>query len=159
LALIQEIGYCNGIENYSRHFSGKAPGEPPDTLLSYFPHKADGSADFLTIIDESHVTVPQLNGMYAGDKSRKDTLVEHGFRLPSARDNRPLKFDEFETGLGKLFIPQLRLENMKKKIANKQSSRLFGRQVLSIRNLLFGQLLKREVIKARFLILLMKPKS
>jgi excinuclease ABC subunit B len=81
--MIQEIGYCNGIENYSRHFSGKAPGEPPDTLLSYFPHKADGSADFLTIIDESHVTVPQLNGMYAGDKSRKDTLIEHGFRLPS----------------------------------------------------------------------------
>jgi excinuclease ABC subunit B len=100
LALIQEIGYCNGIENYSRHFSGKPAGEAPDTLLSYFPHKADGSADFLTIIDESHVTVPQLNGMYAGDKSRKDTLIEHGFRLPSARDNRPLKFDEFETRVG-----------------------------------------------------------
>ncbi len=100
LALIQEIGYCNGIENYSRHFSGKAPGEPPDTLLSYFPHKKDGSADFLTIIDESHVTVPQLNAMYAGDKSRKDTLVEHGFRLPSARDNRPLKFPEFEQRVG-----------------------------------------------------------
>ncbi len=100
LALIQEIGYCNGIENYSRHFSGKAPGEPPDTLLSYFPHKADGSADFLTIIDESHVTVPQLGGMYAGDKSRKDTLIEHGFRLPSARDNRPLKFAEIEARLG-----------------------------------------------------------
>jgi excinuclease ABC subunit B len=100
LAMIQEIGYCNGIENYSRHFSGKAAGEPPDTLLSYFPHKADGTADFLTIIDESHVTVPQLNGMYAGDKSRKDTLVEHGFRLPSARDNRPLKFPEFEARVG-----------------------------------------------------------
>ncbi len=100
LALIQEIGYCNGIENYSRHFSGKAPGEPPDTLLSYFPHNADGSADFLTIIDESHVTVPQLGGMYAGDKSRKDTLIEHGFRLPSARDNRPLKFAEIEARLG-----------------------------------------------------------
>ncbi|MCC2630272.1 MAG: UvrB, excinuclease subunit excinuclease subunit [Candidatus Paceibacter sp.] len=100
LALIQEIGYCNGIENYSRHFSGHAPGQPPDTLLSYFPHKADGSADFLTIIDESHVTVPQLNAMYAGDKSRKDTLIEHGFRLPSARDNRPLKFPEFEERVG-----------------------------------------------------------
>jgi excinuclease ABC subunit B len=100
LAMIQEIGYCNGIENYSRHFSGKAPGEPPDSLLSYFPHKADGTADFLTIIDESHVTVPQLNGMYAGDKSRKDTLIEHGFRLPSARDNRPLKFPEFEARVG-----------------------------------------------------------
>lgn len=100
LALIQEIGYCNGIENYSRHFSGKAAGEPPDTLLSYFPHNKDGSADFLTIIDESHVTVPQLNAMYAGDKSRKDTLVEHGFRLPSARDNRPLQFAEFEARVG-----------------------------------------------------------
>lgn len=100
LALIREIGYCNGIENYSRHFSGKAPGEAPDTLLSYFPRKVDGKADFLTIIDESHVTIPQIAGMYAGDKSRKDTLVEHGFRLPSARDNRPLKFEEFEARVG-----------------------------------------------------------
>jgi excinuclease ABC subunit B len=100
LALIQEIGYCNGIENYSRHFSGMAPGQPPDTLISYFPKTKDGKPDFLTIIDESHVTVPQLNGMYAGDKSRKDTLIEHGFRLPSARDNRPLKFPEFEARIG-----------------------------------------------------------
>lgn len=100
LALIQEIGYCNGIENYSRHFSGKAPGEASDTLLSYFPRKKDGSADFLTIIDESHVTIPQIGGMYAGDKSRKDTLIEHGFRLPSARDNRPLRFEEFEQRVG-----------------------------------------------------------
>jgi excinuclease ABC subunit B len=100
LAMIQEIGYCNGIENYSRHFSGKAPGEPPDTLLSYFPHTKDGSPNFLTIIDESHVTVPQLNGMYAGDASRKKSLVDHGFRLPSSKDNRPLKFPEFETRVG-----------------------------------------------------------
>lgn len=100
LALIREMGYCNGIENYSRHFSGKAPGEPPDTLLSYFPHKPDGSPDFLTVIDESHVTVPQLGGMYAGDASRKKTLIDHGFRLPSARDNRPLKFDEFQMSVG-----------------------------------------------------------
>ncbi|MBX4198108.1 excinuclease ABC subunit UvrB [Candidatus Parcubacteria bacterium] len=100
LAMIQEIGYCNGIENYSRHFSGKAPGEPPDTLLSYFPRNSKGEAEFLTIIDESHVTVPQVGGMYAGDKSRKDTLIEHGFRLPSASDNRPLKFDEFEKRIG-----------------------------------------------------------
>jgi excinuclease ABC subunit B len=100
LSMIREIGYTNGIENYSRHFSGKMPGEPPDTLLSYFPHKADGRADFLTIIDESHVTVPQLNGMYAGDASRKETLVEHGFRLPSAKDNRPLKFPEFLEKVG-----------------------------------------------------------
>ena len=104
LAMIREVGYCNGIENYSRHFSGKLPGEPPDTLLSYFPHNDDGSADFLTVIDESHVTIPQLHGMYAGDKSRKDTLVEHGFRLPSARDNRPLKFNEFEKRVGQVLF-------------------------------------------------------
>jgi excinuclease ABC subunit B len=76
--------------------------KPPDTLLSYFPHKADGSADFLTIIDESHVTVPQLNGMFAGDQSRKETLVDFGFRLPSAKDNRPLKFNEFEERVGQV---------------------------------------------------------
>lgn len=97
LALIKEVGYCNGIENYSRHFSGKNAGEAPDTLLEYFPKKADGSPDFLTIIDESHVTIPQIRGMYAGDESRKSTLVGYGFRLPSAKDNRPLKFNEFET--------------------------------------------------------------
>jgi excinuclease ABC subunit B len=102
LALIREVGYCNGIENYSRHFSGKAPGEAPDTLLSYFPHNTDGSSDFLTVIDESHVTVPQLNGMYAGDASRKKSLVEHGFRLPSACDNRPLKFPEFDERMGQV---------------------------------------------------------
>ena len=101
LALIREVGYCNGIENYSRHFDRRQPGEAPYTLLSYFPHKEDGTPDFLTIIDESHVTIPQLNGMYAGDRSRKDTLVEHGFRLPSAVDNRPLKFAEIEERLGK----------------------------------------------------------
>ena len=92
LAMIREVGYTNGIENYSRHFSGKSPGEAPFTLLDYFPKKSDGSADFLTIIDESHVTVPQIGGMYAGDKSRKDVLLEHGFRLPSALDNPPLRF-------------------------------------------------------------------
>ncbi|MAZ56426.1 excinuclease ABC subunit B [bacterium] len=100
LALMREIGYCNGIENYSRHFDRRQAGEPPYTLLSYFPHLVDGTPDFLTIIDESHVTIPQLGGMYAGDKSRKDTLVEHGFRLPSAIDNRPLQFKEIERELG-----------------------------------------------------------
>lgn len=94
LALLREVGYCNGIENYSRHFSGKKPGEPADTLLSYFPK------GFLTIIDESHVTVPQLNGMYAGDASRKKNLIDFGFRLPSAADNRPLRFAEFEERTG-----------------------------------------------------------
>ncbi|OGZ06718.1 MAG: excinuclease ABC subunit B [Candidatus Lloydbacteria bacterium RIFCSPHIGHO2_02_FULL_50_11] len=100
IAMIEEVGYCSGIENYSRHFSGKTPGEPPETLLSYFPHNANGTPDFLTIIDESHVTVPQLRGMYAGDQSRKKTLVEHGFRLPSACDNRPLTFTEWEKRIG-----------------------------------------------------------
>jgi excinuclease ABC subunit B len=88
LEMIQEVGYCNGIENYSMHIDGRSPGEPPFTLIDYFPD------DFLLVIDESHVAVPQLHGQYEGDRSRKDILVEHGFRLPSARDNRPLRFDE-----------------------------------------------------------------
>jgi excinuclease ABC subunit B len=134
LAMIKEVGYCNGIENYSRHLSGKKEGEPPETLLSYFPHMAVGNSsfsgslsgvatptlplgssacetprkrklptaipNFLTIIDESHVTLPQLQGMYAGDASRKNTLVEYGFRLPSAKDNRPLKYEEFKERIG-----------------------------------------------------------
>ncbi|MBY0310012.1 excinuclease ABC subunit UvrB [Patescibacteria group bacterium] len=100
LALIREVGFCNGIENYSRHFDRRKPGEAPYTLLSYFPHTKEGKPDFLTIIDESHVTLPQIGGMYAGDRSRKDTLVEHGFRLPSAVDNRPLNFSEFEARVG-----------------------------------------------------------
>ena len=94
--MLRELGYCPGIENYSRHLTGRAPGEPPFTLLDYFPD------DFLTIIDESHVTVPQIGGMYAGDRSRKTTLVEHGFRLPSALDNRPLSFGEFEARVGQV---------------------------------------------------------
>ena len=102
LAMIREVGYCNGIENYSRHLSGKKEGEAPETLLSYFPRNEDGEIDFLTIIDESHVTLPQLNGMYAGDASRKNTLVEFGFRLPSAKDNRPLKYPEFEERIGQV---------------------------------------------------------
>ncbi len=100
LAMIKEVGYCNGIENYSRHLSGKKAGDPPETLLSYFPHKPDGTADFLTIIDESHVTLPQIQAMYAGDQARKKNLVEFGFRLPSACDNRPLKAPEFEERTG-----------------------------------------------------------
>lgn len=100
LAMIREVGYCQGIENYSRHFDGRSAGEAPHTLLSYFPHHDDGTPAFLTVIDESHVTVPQVAGMYGGDKSRKETLIEHGFRLPSAKDNRPLTFDEFEARIG-----------------------------------------------------------
>ncbi len=89
LEMIREVGYCAGIENYSRHFSGKASGEPPDTLLDYFPD------DYLVFVDESHITVPQIHGMHGGDRSRKEALVDYGFRLPSAFDNRPLTFDEF----------------------------------------------------------------
>ncbi len=103
IAMIRDVGYCSGIENYSRHLSGRKAGEPPSTLLDYFPHSAgSGQADFLTVIDESHVTVPQLGGMYEGDASRKRTLIEHGFRLPSAIDNRPLRFPEFEERVGQI---------------------------------------------------------
>ena len=96
LEMLQEVGHCPGIENYSRPLSGKPPGATPDTLYDYFPK------DFITFVDESHVTVPQVRAMYAGDKSRKTTLVEHGFRLPSALDNRPLKFDEWEARTGQI---------------------------------------------------------
>jgi excinuclease ABC subunit B len=96
LEMIKSMGYCHGIENYSRHFTGRLPGEPPPTLLDYFPR------DYLMFIDESHQTVPQLHGMYHGDRSRKETLVEYGFRLPSALDNRPLTFPEFEHRMGQM---------------------------------------------------------
>ncbi len=96
MEMIREIGYCQGIENYSRHFDGRKPGEPPYTLLDYFPD------DFLCVIDESHQTIPQLQAMYEGDRSRKENLVEYGFRLPSAFDNRPLKFEEFEERLNQV---------------------------------------------------------
>jgi excinuclease ABC subunit B len=94
LEMLKEIGYCHGIENYSRHLSGRAPGEPPPTLFDYFPD------DFLLVVDESHQTIPQVRGMYFGDRSRKQTLVDFGFRLPSALDNRPLSFDEFDARVG-----------------------------------------------------------
>jgi len=96
LEMIKSVGYCHGIENYSRHFSGRLPGEPPPTLLDYFPR------DFLIFIDESHVTVPQLHGMWHGDRSRKQNLIDYGFRLPSALDNRPLRFEEFESRTGQI---------------------------------------------------------
>ena len=99
LEMMREVGYCQGIENYSRHFSGLAPGEPPHCLLNYFPD------DYLIIVDESHVTLPQIRGMYRGDRARKQTLVDYGFRLPSALDNRPLQFEEFESYLqGAVFV-------------------------------------------------------
>jgi len=96
LEMIEELGYCTGIENYSRHLDGRAAGQPPYTLLDYFPE------DFITFIDESHITVPQIGGMYSGDRSRKQTLVDFGFRLPSALDNRPLNFEEFLTRVGRM---------------------------------------------------------
>jgi excinuclease ABC subunit B len=98
LEMIREVGFCSGIENYSSHFDGRPAGSPPYTLLDYFP------SDFITLIDESHVTVPQIGGMYEGDRSRKATLIEHGFRLPSAADNRPLRFDEFRTRVGQQLL-------------------------------------------------------
>ncbi|MCF6096988.1 excinuclease ABC subunit UvrB [Thermovorax subterraneus] len=98
IEMLRETGYCKGIENYSRHLTGRKPGEPPFTLLDYFPE------DYLIIIDESHVTIPQLRAMYAGDRSRKEALVEHGFRLPSAFDNRPLTFEEFEERINQVIF-------------------------------------------------------
>ena len=100
LEMLSAIGTCPGVENYSRHLSGRGPGERPGCLIDYFPRRADGTADFLLVIDESHVTVPQIGGMYQGDRSRKQVLVDFGFRLPSALDNRPLRFDEFEALTG-----------------------------------------------------------
>ena len=146
LAMIREIGYCNGIENYSRHLSGRAAGEPPSTLLDYFPHRRGPSrthlasreprrtetrndaeisplssasmADFLTIIDESHVTVPQIGGMFEGDASRKRTLVEYGFRLPSAIDNRPLTFKEFNERVGQVIYTSATPADYERKVSN-----------------------------------------
>ena len=96
--MMRETGFCSGIENYSRHLTGLAPGEPPCTLIDYFPE------DFLIIVDESHITLPQVRGMYAGDRSRKSTLVNYGFRLPSALDNRPLNFEEFESKINQMMF-------------------------------------------------------
>ena len=96
--MMRETGFCSGIENYSRHLAGLAPGQPPNTLMDYFPD------DFIIMIDESHKTVPQIGGMYHGDQSRKRTLVEYGFRLPSALDNRPLSFDEFESKIDQVMF-------------------------------------------------------
>src|SRR4030042_355756 len=92
LEMMVEAGYCSGVENYSRHLAGRPPGSSPSTLLDYFPK------DFLLIIDESHITLPQIRGMFRGDRSRKQTLVDYGFRLPSPMDNRPLNFEEFQEG-------------------------------------------------------------
>src|SRR5690606_25797330 len=112
LEMLQQIGFCSGIENYSRHLDGRGPGEPPHTLLDFFPD------DFVIVIDESHVTVPQIGAMYEGDASRKRTLVDHGFRLPSALDNRPLRFDEFKERIGQAIYLSATPKSYKINIAN-----------------------------------------
>lgn len=105
MEMLKSLGFCHGVENYSRHLSGKLIGEAPDTLLDYFPRDAEGKPDYLLVMDESHIGVPQVRGMYAGDRSRKETLVKYGWRLPSAMDNRPLQFSEFEKRIGQtLFV-------------------------------------------------------
>ena len=126
IEMLKTIGYCHGVENYSRHLAGKLAGEPPDTLLSYFPSTCrslgkGGEKDFLTIIDESHIAVPQLRGMYEGDKSRKKILVKYGWRLPSALDNRPLNFSEFKERIGQVIFTsatpgEFEIENSKQVI-------------------------------------------
>jgi excinuclease ABC subunit B len=122
LEMLKTVGYCHGIENYSRHLSGKMAGEPPETLISFFPKKdgqphsiGSGQADFLTIMDESHVGVPQVRGMYEGDHSRKEVLVQYGWRLPSALDNRPLKFSEFEQRIGQVIFTSATPGNWERK--------------------------------------------
>ena len=98
IEMLKETGFCSGIENYSRHLAGLRPGQAPYTLIDYFPD------DFIMMIDESHKTIPQIGGMYHGDQSRKQTLVDYGFRLPSAKDNRPLNFDEFESKINQVMF-------------------------------------------------------
>ncbi len=119
LEMIKEIGYVNGIENYSRYFDGRSPGQPPYTLLDYFNHAAK---DFLTIIDESHITIPQLRGMYNGDQSRKNVLIDYGFRLPSALDNRPLKFTEFRQRVNQITYVSATPDEYELSLANEENA-------------------------------------
>ena len=114
LEMMESMGFCSGIENYSRHLDGREPGEPPYTLIDYFPK------DFVTIIDESHVTVPQIRGMHEGDRSRKVTLTEHGFRLPSCLDNRPLRYDEFEQRIGQFIYVSATPGDYEKRVSQQQ---------------------------------------
>lgn len=143
IAMIREFGFCNGIENYSRHFDRRKPGEPPYSLLDYFPKTKDGRPDFLTVIDESHVTVPQIGAMYAGDRARKDTLVEHGFRLPSAVDNRPLMFDEFAKRIGQTIYTSATPGNHEK-----QHSGQMVEQVIRPTGLIDPEIIVRPVVES-----------
>jgi excinuclease ABC subunit B len=145
IAMIREVGYCTGIENYSRHLSGHAPGEPPDTLLSYFPRTKTGEPDFLTIIDESHVTIPQLSGMYLGDASRKRNLVEYGFRLPSALDNRPLRFPEFLSRVGPIIYTSATPGNYEKEVSLAQGQTV--EQIIRPTGLIDPEIIVRPITK------------
>ena len=142
LAMIREVGYVSGIENYSRHLSGKKAGKAPDTLLSYFPHDENGNPEFLTIIDESHVTLPQVRAMYRGDQARKENLVEHGFRLPSAKDNRPLQFDEFEQRVGQQVYVSATPSDYER-----QESEQIAEQIVRPTGLLDPQIIIRPIVK------------
>lgn len=122
IEMLRETGFCSGIENYSRHLNGSKEGDPPYCLMDFF------TEDFLIIIDESHMTIPQIRGMYAGDRSRKTTLVEYGFRLPSALDNRPLQFEEFEQKIDQMLLSRRRQMNMKNSMNFCVRSKLFVRR-------------------------------
>jgi excinuclease ABC subunit B len=135
LEMIAELGYCNGIENYSRHLSGRSPGQPPPTLIDYFPN------DFLLVVDESHQTIPQVRAMWGGDRARKETLVEYGFRLPSAIDNRPLSFDEFQGKLGQV----LYVSATPAAYELEKTGGLYAEQVIRPTGLLDPQLIIRPV--------------
>ncbi len=155
LAMIREVGYCNGIENYSRLFSGKKAGEPPETLISYFSSvrrsNAKATPDFLTIIDESHVTLPQLGGMYSADASRKQTLVDFGFRLPSAKDNRPLKYEEFDERVGQTIYVSATPSDREKGMSDK-----IVEQIIRPTGLIDPEVIVRPVSAVAFLPLLTK---
>lgn len=118
--MLRETGFCSGIENYSRHLNAMPEGAPPLTLMDFFPE------DFLIIIDESHMTIPQVRGMYAGDRSRKQTLVDYGFRLPSALDNRPLNFEEFETHIDQMMFVSATPRTMRRPMSCCARSRSSG---------------------------------
>ncbi len=124
MEMLLSLGYCNGIENYSRHLTGKLAGDAPDTLLAYFPKDKSGKPQFLTIVDESHIGIPQVRGMYEGDRARKQALIKYGWRLPSALDNRPLNFKEFEDRLGPVIFTTATPGNYEKKHSKQQVEQL-----------------------------------
>jgi excinuclease ABC subunit B len=141
LEMLQNAGYVAGVENYSRHLSFRNPGDPPYTLIDYFPKTPDGHADFLTIVDESHATIPQVRGMYNGDRARKLTLVDYGFRLPSALDNRPLQFDEFrEKTAQTVYVSATPAEFEAKVSQDKKGVRFVAEQVIRPTGLLDPEL-------------------